>query len=588
MYVPVSVRKRKLGESQGNRAQAKLPSPGTGSNIQGDSRAAAERPSSSSEPEIIVRSLQQRPARPGEVTCVICKRYAEYVCDATDEDVCSLECKAAVLERAGLPVPAHVTSALTSSIPNIEDHRDPGKPSRQSEEHANQMRAELNIRVKTTGCQLASAPSHPSAAVPAPVADFRDFGFLEKLLANVADAGYSRPTPIQMQAIPVILAGRDVMACAPTSSGKTAAFLLPLLHKLCHLAPSQRAWSHPSRGGCDVHAPEPHPEAGQGSEAWPETRPPGTGGTPGPGKLLGGGGREVSSISGAPDESPAKPRALVLAPTRELCIQIEETAKRLAAGLPVRTALVIGGQPLPRQLYRLKQGGAQLVIATPGRLIDLLAQHDAEVDLSELRMLVVDEVDAMLRMGFWQQDASSIDGPSGSLEELVLWVDERQKKDKLFQILTDRRHYHPPVLVFVASKIGAEMLASSVTKKCGVACAAIHGDLSMRDRAAILEGLTSGRLPVVISTGLLARGMDLPSVMQVVVFDMPATMEDVIHQIGRAGRGGNKGHAILFVNNENRGIFNSLMGHLRKKRETQPGLVIPPQLERSPYATADP
>eukprot|EP00899_Mesostigma_viride_P005482 jgi/Mesvir1/14935/Mv05522-RA.3 len=557
MYVPVSVRKRKLGESQGNRAQAKLPSPGTGSNIQGDSRAAAERPSSSSEPEIIVRSLQQRPARPGEVTCVICKRYAEYVCDATDEDVCSLECKAAVLERAGLPVPAHVTSALTSSIPNIEDHRDPGKPSRQSEEHANQMRAELNIRVKTTGCQLASAPSHPSAAVPAPVADFRDFGFLEKLLANVADAGYSRPTPIQMQAIPVILAGRDVMACAPTSSGKTAAFLLPLLHKLCHLAPSQRAWSHPSRGGCDVHAPEPHPEAGQGSEAWPETRPPGTGGTPGPGKLLGGGGREVSSISGAPDESPAKPRALVLAPTRELCIQIEETAKRLAAGLPVRTALVIGGQPLPRQLYRLKQGGAQLVIATPGRLIDLLAQHDAEVDLSELRMLVVDEVDAMLRMGFWQQvrqivaglpqhqtclfsatipaaveataaslltnavlvsvskDASSIDGPSGSLEELVLWVDERQKKDKLFQILTDRRHYHPPVLVFVASKIGAEMLASSVTKKCGVACAAIHGDLSMRDRAAILEGLTSGRLPVVISTGLLARGMDLPSVMQV-------------------------------------------------------------------------
>uniref|UniRef100_A0A8D1I9E0 Probable ATP-dependent RNA helicase DDX59 n=2 Tax=Sus scrofa TaxID=9823 RepID=A0A8D1I9E0_PIG len=492
-------------------------------------------------PEEPVKSFSktQRWAEPGEPVCVVCGRFGEYICDETDEDVCSLECKAKHLLQ--------VRAAEEQREPPQEGSSEPGAPcpasyvytehafiSNLREDQIENLRGQLGIVVEGRG-------------VPRPIIDFGHCGFPETLNFNLKTAGYEVPTPIQMQMIPVGLLGRDLLASADTGSGKTAAFLLPV-------------------------------------------------------------------ITRALVQSKA-PSALVLTPTRELAIQIERQAKELMGGLPrMRTALLVGGLPAPPQLHRLRQR-VQVIIATPGRLLDIMKQ--SSVDLGNIKIVVVDEADTMLKMGFQEQVLDVLENvpqdcqtilvsatiptrieqlasrllhdpvrvlageknlPCPSVRQIVLWVEEPAKKKKLFEILNDKKLFKPPVLVFVDCKLGADLLSEAVEKITGLKSTSMHSEKSQIERKTILEGLLEGDYDVVVSTGVLGRGLDLISVKLVVNFDMPSSMDEYVHQVGRVGRLGQNGTAITFINNNSKRLFWDIA-----KRVKPTGSLLPPQLLNSPY-----
>ncbi|XP_045438423.1 probable ATP-dependent RNA helicase DDX59 isoform X2 [Pipistrellus kuhlii] len=466
------------GDAAGDTAAARGPEPG----------APDGRP-----PEEPVKSFSklQRPAEPGEPACVVCGRYGEYICDQTDEDVCSLECKARHLldvkgkegEAPGGPPEAPPPAPYAyQEHPFIAGLR---------EDQVESLRQQLGICVQ-------------GRAVARPIVDFEHCGLPETLNRNLRAAGYEVPTPIQMQMTPVGLLGRDVLASADTGSGKTAAFLLPLIMR-----------------------------------ALPED---------------------------------TCPSALVLTPTRELAIQIERQAKELMKGLPrMRTALLVGGLPLPPQLHRLRQQ-VKVVIATPGRLLDIVKQ--SSVQLRSVRIAVVDEADTMLKMGFQQQvldvlgavpqdcqtvlvsatipvgieqlagrllrdpvriSAGEKNQPCPSVRQIVLWVEEPAKKKKLFEILNDKKLFQPPVLVFVGCRLGADLLSQAVRKVTGLRSVSMHSEKPQAERKRILE-------------------------------------------VGRVGRLGQRGTAITFINNQARRLFWDVA-----KRVEPTGSLLPPQLLNSPY-----
>ncbi|XP_071982759.1 probable ATP-dependent RNA helicase DDX59 isoform X2 [Engystomops pustulosus] len=309
------------------------------------------------------------------------------------------------------------------------------------------------------------------------------------------------------------------------------------------------------------------------------------------------------------------PAALILTPTRELAIQIEKQAQELMFKLPqMKTALLVGGMPLPPQLHRLRQN-VQVIIATPGRLIEIISQNS--VNLGELKILILDEADTMLKMGFQQQVLEILENtpqdrqtvlvsatipesiesfssqllrdpvritvgeknqPCSNVRQIVLWVEEPSKKKKLFEILNDSKLFQPPVLVFVDCRLGADLLCEAIHKIMELECVAIHSDKSQSERTKILQGLLQGQYDVVVSTGVLGRGLDLVHVKLVVNFDMPSSMDEYVHQIGRAGRLGHRGTAITFVNKNNKNLFWDLV-----KRVQPTGSLLPPQLVNSPY-----
>ncbi|XP_044528734.1 probable ATP-dependent RNA helicase DDX59 isoform X4 [Gracilinanus agilis] len=368
----------------------------------------------------------QRWAEPGEPVCVVCGRYGEYICDKTDADICSLECKAKHLlqdneekgrldslqkpncEPESPPLDAFYTYQEHSFILNLHD------------DQVENLKLQLGISVQ-------------GQKVPRPIIDFEHCGFPDILNCNLKKSGYEVPTPIQMQMIPIGLLGRDIVCSADTGSGKTAAFLLPVIIRAL--------------------------------------------------------------------EKNRTPSALILAPTRELAIQIERQAKELMCGLPnMRTVLLVGGLPLPPQLYRLKQN---------------------------------------------------------------------VKDEKLFK---------PPVLVFVDCKLGADLLSDAVHKITGLRCISMHSDKSQIERTSILQGLFQREYEVVVSTGVLGRGLDLINVTLVVNFDMPSSMDEYVHQVGRAGRLGHNGTAITFINNNTKKLFLDIV-----KRVKPTGSILPPQLLNSPY-----
>ncbi|XP_054569102.1 probable ATP-dependent RNA helicase DDX59 isoform X1 [Eptesicus fuscus] len=481
-------------------------------------------------------SKLQRPAEPGEPACVVCGRYGEYICDETDEDVCSLECKARHLLHVkeeeeegsapggppGAPLP---TPYVYQEHPFIAGLR---------EDRVEHLRQQLGICVQ-------------GQAVARPIVDFEHCGFPATLNLNLKAAGYEVPTPIQMQMTPVGLLGRDILASADTGSGKTAAFLLPVIMRAL------------PEGTC--------------------------------------------------------PSALVLTPTRELAIQIERQAKELMKGLPrMRTALLVGGLPLPPQLHRLRQQ-VKVVIATPGRLLDIMKQ--SSVQLRGVKIAVVDEADTMLKMGFQQQVLDVLENvphdcqtvlvsatipasieqlasqllrdpvritageknlPCPNVRQIVLWVEEPAKKKKLFEILNDRKLFRPPVLVFVDCRLGADLLSEAVRKVTGLRSVSMHSEKPQTERRSILEGLLDGAHEVVVSTGVLGRGLDLVRVKLVVNFDMPSSMDEYVHQVGRVGRLGQKGTAITFINNNAKRLFWDVA-----KRVKPTGSLLPPQLLNSPY-----
>uniref|UniRef100_V9KPW5 RNA helicase n=1 Tax=Callorhinchus milii TaxID=7868 RepID=V9KPW5_CALMI len=431
------------------------------------------------------RSESQRWAEPGEPACVMCGRYGEYICDQTDSDVCSLECKTRHLAVCGAGGVGEVggPGEGREGTEGEYEYREHPFIAGLSDAQVRNLRSQLGI----------VAEGRPVR----PIVEFEHCSFPETLTTNMRRGGYLVPTPVQMQMVPQGLTGRDILATAGTGSGKTAAFLLPLITRAI------------KQGG------------------------------PGP-------------------------VGLILTPTRELAMQIESQAKELMLGLPnMRTALLVGGLPLPPQLHRLSQS-IKLVIATPGRLLEILKQE--AISLTGLHTLVIDEVDTMLKLGFQEQvlelleepgeecqrvlvSATLPGGPGGlagqllrdpvriavgeerqpspSLRQLVLWVEEPAKKRKLFQIL---------------------------------------------------NGLLDGQYEVLVSTGVLGRGLDLLNVSLLINFDMAASVDEYVHQVGRAGRLGQGGTAITFINNSSRRHFLSLVSRLEAG-----GTLLPAELLNSPY-----
>ncbi|CAI0407230.1 unnamed protein product [Linum tenue] len=493
--------------------------------------------------EIVPTSRQQRLAFPGDPKCVICGRYGEYICNQTDDDICSLECKQTLLDR----IAKAQSSAAIKKVPGKDEcfYVSDGRSQSMSltADQTELLRKKLGIHVKGN-------------SVPPPVLSFSCCNLHSKLLNNVEYAGFDLPTPVQMQAIPVALNGRSVLASADTGSGKTASFLIPVISRCAAFRLAQNDNNRTKR-----------------------------------------------------------PLAIVLTPTRELCIQVEDQAKLLGKGLPFKTALVVGGDPMAGQIHRLHQG-VELIVATPGRLIDLLAKHDMELD--DVTMFVVDEVDCMLQRGFRDQVmqiflslaqpqvlmysatisdsveklASSMakdivlisigqpNKPSMAVKQVAIWVDTKQKKQKLFDILSSKQHFDPPAVVYVGSRIGADLLSNAISVSTGLKALSIHGEKSMKERREAMRQFLMGEAPVIVSTGVLGRGIDLLGVRQVIVFDMPNSIKEYVHMIGRASRMGVEGKAMAFINEESKALFPEFVEVLKSS-----GAAVPRELANSRYSS---
>jgi ATP-dependent RNA helicase RhlE len=375
-----------------------------------------------------------------------------------------------------------------------------------------------------------SEPRHNESPRPAPqpsvdVSAFAALGLTPELLAGVAAVGYEHPTPIQEQAIPRVLAGRDVVGCAQTGTGKTAAFVLPILQLM---------------------------EGKAAGGAAPAT----------------GEGRRVS------------PHALVVTPTRELAGQIEEVGQALAVKTGRRVVAVYGGVGYEPQVKTVRRG-VDLLVATPGRLLDMIQRGD--IALSSVSMLVLDEADRMLDMGFWpdvrrilhklppmrqnmffsatmgKQVLSVIEDtlnkpvfielggravPIEAIDQRVFPVSHDQKLDLLIEYF---RHHEPDrALIFTRTRHRAERLARTLNHK-GVTCAAIHGDRTQGQRQDALDGFKDGRVKVLVATDIVARGIDVEGISHVINYDIPGNPEDYVHRIGRTARAGASGIAVSLL-----------------------------------------
>ena len=363
---------------------------------------------------------------------------------------------------------------------------------------------------------------------------FEELNLMAPLLQALAQCGHDEPTPIQAQTIPVLLEGRDVIASAPTGTGKTAAFILPALQRL----------------------------AGQG------TRPEGR--------------RRSAGV----------PRVLVLAPTRELAQQVATQSSRYGCNLRLRTVCLFGGAPYPPQYLELERG-VDILVATPGRLLDHIER--GRVDLSRLAMLVLDEADRMLDMGF-QDDvdrvcalapaarqtvlfSATLDGAAGRLasaltrnavqidvraqraaplaiEQRVHFADDRAHKYRLLdRLLTNVGDGQS--IVFIATKRDAETLASKLQDE-GHTAAALHGDMNQRERDRTVMRLRRGGVRTLVATDVAARGLDVPGVTHVINFDLPRQAENYVHRIGRTGRAGASGIAVSLANPTERGMLRQI------------------------------
>ncbi|MGB8338159.1 MAG: DEAD/DEAH box helicase [Burkholderiales bacterium] len=349
---------------------------------------------------------------------------------------------------------------------------------------------------------------------------FTELGLSAELLRAVADQGYTEATPVQKQAIPVILQGRDVLAGAQTGTGKTAGFTLPLLQRL--------------------------------------------------------------SVHGNRSTSPAlhPVRALILTPTRELAAQVEESVKTYGKYLPLKPAVVFGGVNIDPQIKALK-AGVDILVATPGRLLDHVQQRT--VNLSKVEIFVLDEADRMLDMGFINdikkiiallppvrqnlmfsatytedireladkilKDPAQIEVARRNtaaelVKQSVFEVDKDRKRELLQKLIKDNDWQQ--VLVFTRTKHGASRLADQMAKS-GISTAAIHGDKGQSARMEALADFKAGKVRVLVATDIAARGLDIDQLPHVINYELPHVAEDYIHRIGRTGRAGSSGEAISLV-----------------------------------------
>ncbi|KAK9348205.1 P-loop containing nucleoside triphosphate hydrolase protein [Lipomyces starkeyi] len=393
--------------------------------------------------------------------------------------------------------------------------------------------------------------------VPDPITAFTSPPIEELLLSNIELAGYTRPTPVQKYSIPIVVGGRDLMACAQTGSGKTGGFLFPIL-----------------------------------SQAY----------TQGP-----AGPQQETSVNNFGRTRKAFPTSLILAPTRELVSQIYDEARKFAYRSWVRPCVVYGGADIGSQLRQIERG-CDLLVATPGRLVDLLER--GRISLSSIKFLILDEADRMLDMGFEPQIRRIVEGEdmptvkdrqtlmfsatfprdiqmlardflkdyiflsvgrvgstSENITQKVEYVEDTDKRSVLLDILASNKG--GLTLIFTETKRMADSLCDFLINQ-NFPATSIHGDRTQREREAALDMFRSGRAPIMVATAVAARGLDIPNVTHVVNYDLPSDIDDYVHRIGRTGRAGNTGLATAFFNRGNRGVVKELIDILREANQEVP------------------
>src|SRR6202142_711638 len=367
---------------------------------------------------------------------------------------------------------------------------------------------------------------------------FSDLGLLPELLRAVADKGYDSPSPIQIQAIPAVLAGRGVLAGAQPGPGKTAGFVLPILQRLA--------------------------------------------------------ADQANGTSRAP-------RALVLTPTRELAAQVAQSARDYGKYMQLRTYQVFGGVSINPQISGLRSG-CDILVATPGRLLDLAQQRAA--DLSHIQVLVLDEADRMLDMGFipdirriikllpqkrqtllfsphYSDDIRGLaerllhnplsvqvaprNAPIELVDQRAYRVQKEQKRHLLVHLIQEGQWRQ--VLIFTRTKHGANRLAQPL-EGAGIQSAAIHGNKSQAARVKALEMFKRGQVTCLVATEVAARGLDIKELPQVVNYELPNVPEDYVHRIGRTGRAGAAGEAISLVSSDESGLLRDIERVLRRSIPT--------------------
>jgi ATP-dependent RNA helicase RhlE len=369
-----------------------------------------------------------------------------------------------------------------------------------------------------------------------------------RLLEGIRDLGFQDTRPIQSAVIPLALAGHDLIACAETGTGKTAAFVVPTIQRLLTADKTTADLKVRTQAAADMKV---RTEAG---DADPKVGP-------------------------APDAPSAKSRVLVLAPTRELAVQIEDEIHGLSYHTSITSAAIYGGVEMGAQERALK-AGVDIIVATPGRLIDHMRQQNA--DLSGIELLVLDEADRMMDMGFWPDVRKIIAAlpavrqtllfsatmpddvvkfameivrepkfvqvghrskPAKSISHRAEIVEDRAKLDWLINYL---RNPEGPVLVFSRTKIGADKLARRLVA-AGIKCAALHADRSQDQRRVAVEGFRGGRYKVLVATDIAARGLDIDGIHTVINYELPDSPDSYVHRVGRTGRADEVGHAITLV-----------------------------------------
>ncbi|XP_051888759.1 probable ATP-dependent RNA helicase DDX4 isoform X2 [Pristis pectinata] len=361
--------------------------------------------------------------------------------------------------------------------------------------------------------------------VPPAILTFDEAHLCETLNTNIRKAGYLKPTPVQKHGIPIVLSGRDLMACAQTGSGKTAAFLLPIIEMLLR------------------------------------------------GKVVADRFKELQ-----------EPEVVIVAPTRELINQIYLEARKFSYGTVVRPVVLYGGTSIGHQIRQVLQG-CNILCGTPGRLLDIISK--GKVALSKVQYLILDEADRMLDMGFEPDMRKLVDslgmplkqnrqtlmfsatfpgeiqrlaadfmrsdylflavgqvgGACGDVQQSVLQVDQYSKRNKLVEILTNIGIER--TMVFVDTKRKADFLAAFLCQE-KFPTTSIHGDREQREREIALGDFRTGKCPILVATAVAARGLDIEHVQHVINFDLPSTIDEYVHRIGRTGRCGHVGKAISF------------------------------------------
>ncbi|MDP6417852.1 MAG: DEAD/DEAH box helicase [Candidatus Krumholzibacteria bacterium] len=376
--------------------------------------------------------------------------------------------------------------------------------------------------------------------------NFQTFGFHPTLEATINDIGFVEATPIQADGIPAILEGRDLLGLAQTGTGKTAAFLLPILHNL------------EKRGGGTA-------------------------------------------------------RALIVAPTRELCEQIHRAAQEFSTGLKTRSMTIYGGVPYPPQLKGLKEG-VEIIVATPGRLLDHIQKRN--LDTSSLEVLVLDEADQMFDMGFLPDirkilsklprerqnllfsatmppgirglaeeilnDPVSVEiahsRPTNTVSHALYPVGEHQKSELLMKLL--RQTDAESVLIFAKTRSGCEFLGKEL-QRADFSVKSLQGDLPQKKRQRVLDGFREGEFQILVATDIAARGLDISRVSHVINFDFPPTVDDYTHRIGRTGRAASTGDAFTLVTHQDAGKVRAIEEVLGEEIEVR-------RFEDFPYTGPNP